>query len=622
MKLVSLLAGTSLLVSAGAASAFTFVTPEKPMYSMVAPGWSIRPLVTIGETLPNGFRPVGIPDGIGAYTLDSNSIRAFVVHELGRTRGYPYTLDSGFSLTGARTSFFDIDKATLTVTNAGLAYTSIVDRAGNVVVGPGQPDGDALDRFCSAALFEANSFGPGRGLADRLFFTGEEGNNGTAFILDPETKVMYTAPWLGRGSWENAAVVDTGTTSKVALVLADDSTGYPLYLHVGTKSTDPGAGFLERNGLSGGKLYAWKADSGDTDPNGFRGGFGDTRTGTSVELTHHDSSRAGTPGWDALGFADDTTLKAEAAAKGAFLFARPEDVATNPADGQLIAFVATGRPSYAGGADSWGTTFTVKLGFDADGNPTTADATIIDNGDVDPSRALRSPDNRDWAGPTRLLIQEDRAFAWSPADNPNEAGMVEVDVTTGAVRRIANIDRSAVPAGMIDEIPTDFGNWESSGILEISALFGLPLGRMFLAHGAGYNMLAATRLWRGGPLAVDQPGFTQLAQSTHPLRTGNAAVPGPGGASPRIRSPAINPTGPGTRSRSPARRGCRGSRPSLPPSPAMNGPAPPTPTAPTPPPPWPPASRPTTTPSTSTAMASRWFRSPKSPGPPAGWSAS
>lgn len=49
---------------------------------------------------------------------------------------------------------------------------------------------------------------------------------------------------------------------------------------------------------------------------------------------------------------------------------------------------------------------------------------------------------------------------------------------------------------------------------------------IMIADGAGYNMLAATRLWRGGPLAVDSPGFTQLAQSTYPLRTGNSAVAG------------------------------------------------------------------------------------------------
>ncbi|WP_448579432.1 alkaline phosphatase, partial [Thermaurantiacus sp.] len=52
---------------------------------------------------------------------------------------------------------------------------------------------------------------------------------------------------------------------------------------------------------------------------------------------------------------------------------------------------------------------------------------------------------------------------------------------------------------------------------------------VMIADGAGYNMLAATRLWRGGPLAVDAPGFTQMAQSVYPLRTGNTAVEGPEG---------------------------------------------------------------------------------------------
>lgn len=296
MKLLNLLAGTSLLATAGAASAFTFVTPEKSMYTMVAPGWSAKPLVTVGETLPNGYRPIGIMDGIGAYSLDSKTIRAFVVHEVGRTQGYAYTLDSGFSLTGARTSFFDIDKTTMTVTNAGLAYKNVIDRAGNLVIGAGQLDGDAFARFCSAALFEANSFGAGRGLADRLFFAGEETSNGTMFVLDPATNILHAAPALGRGAWENAALVDTGRTDKVGLILMDDSSGYPLYLYVGNKSSDPAAGVLERNGLADGKLYAWKSDAGDLDPTTFRGGNGDSRTGTWVELKNYDPAMAGMPG--------------------------------------------------------------------------------------------------------------------------------------------------------------------------------------------------------------------------------------------------------------------------------------------------------------------------------------
>src|SRR5687767_13145187 len=45
---------------------------------------------------------------------------------------------------------------------------------------------------------------------------------------------------------------------------------------------------------------------------------------------------------------------------------------------------------------------------------------------------------------------------------------------------------------------------------------------VMIADGAGYNMLQATRLWTGEPLAVDGPEWTKLAQSTYALRRGRA----------------------------------------------------------------------------------------------------
>ena len=163
--------------------------------------------------------------------------------------------------------------------------------------------------------------------------------------------------------------------------------------------------------------------------------------------------------------------------------------------------MATGS-SFAGGADSWGTTYTIKLAFDSDGNPTGGNTTIVYNGDLDPSRAMRSPDNLDWAGPNKLLIQEDRSITWDPAVNPNEAGLVEM-LLDGKVRRIANIDRSAVPTGQVDSSPADFGNWESSGILDISALFGLSYGHIFLADVQAHSInLGSTDLVQGSQLLI------------------------------------------------------------------------------------------------------------------------
>jgi len=126
---------------------------------------------------------------------------------------------------------------------------------------------------------------------------------------------------------------------------------------------------------------------------------------------------------------------------------------------------------------------------------------ILYDGDDDPTRALRSPDNLDWADDGLIYVQEDEAEEQSlsgeplfgeNAANPNEAGIVKIDPETGELTRVATIDRSAIldPTTSGMPVDTDAGNageWESSGILDVSSLFGTEPGSLFLgdiqAHG-------------------------------------------------------------------------------------------------------------------------------------------
>ncbi len=77
-------------------------------------GYTVKELFTIGETI-NGYTPPGIPDGIGAYAYDADTIRILVNHELSIDQsGYAYEVSDGsggtFELIGARVSYFDINK--------------------------------------------------------------------------------------------------------------------------------------------------------------------------------------------------------------------------------------------------------------------------------------------------------------------------------------------------------------------------------------------------------------------------------------------------------------------------------------------------------------------------------
>jgi secreted PhoX family phosphatase len=363
-----------------------------------------------------------------------------------------------------------------------------------------------------------------------VYFTGEEvgrpdhPHGGTLWALEVSTGQIGAAPALGRGHWENVTQVDSGRADRIALLMGDDSEGAPLYLWVGHKK--PGGSFLERNGLAEGSLYAWMADAaGVSGPSKFHG-TGNRQTGTFVELTVRDHPRQGAPGYDADGYADSDTLHRQADVLGGFSFARPEDLATHPRNGSRVVFASTGRDHHDGGADSWGTLYTVDLDF-ADLARPKATVTVLYDGNADPDRRLRSPDNLDWADDGAIYVQEDRSFAWETDPSPSEASVVRVDPTTGALRQVAEMDRSALaPLGVTDRLAGRLGAWESSGILDVSSLFGSAPGTLFLltvqAHGIQDGVIGGDALLvQGGQLLfLDTGTLWEIPSNAAPDPTG------------------------------------------------------------------------------------------------------
>jgi hypothetical protein len=469
-------------------------------------GYRVDPLFTVGETIGD-YTPIGILDGTGAFSLNDTTMRVLVNHEVGSDVGYQYTLASGAELTGARISYFDIDKRTLKIIDSGLAFDTIYNRAGEEVT-PTTPldtiEGEfGLDRFCAANLMEAYQFGNGRGFADTIYFAGEETDNGTEFALNVETNELWALPWLGVAAWESVTELDTGTTDKVALLIGDDRGPAPLYLYVGTKGVDYDENgqinFLERNGLTGGNLYAWVADDPsnnadviEADARDFSG-TGNSTKGRFVEVDIYDETGA-LPGYDDLGFATQDTQDALAADVNAFLMSRPEDLATNPNKGNQAVVASTGRTGIFDDADVWGTTYIVDVNFTdlANGNIGGDIKILYDGNDFEtngvshPDYGLRSPDNLDWADDGKIYLQEDRAISSSlfGATSGEEASIWSIDPTATApettLTRVAQIDRTAVPSGQTDSAPTDIGNWESSGILDVSTLLGNQPGTVLL----------------------------------------------------------------------------------------------------------------------------------------------
>ncbi|MEN9568454.1 MAG: hypothetical protein RLZZ69_3650, partial [Cyanobacteriota bacterium] len=233
---------------------------EQPTQMNGLNGYQVDPIFTVGEEI-NGYTPPGILDGLGAFALDDDTVRILANHEFSADKGYSYTLANGTELTGARVSFFDINKETLELKDSGLAYDKIFNRAGEEVDEASDLEFEGIDRTCSAQYVEAHQFSDDRGLEDNLFFTGEETDGGTEFVLDPATNTLHAVPSMGRAAWENVTELDTGTTDKVAFLVGDDREAAPLLMYVGEKDTSQDASLLERNGLSEGKLYAWVSNN-------------------------------------------------------------------------------------------------------------------------------------------------------------------------------------------------------------------------------------------------------------------------------------------------------------------------------------------------------------------------
>jgi serralysin len=275
----------SIALITGSAST---VLAQNPMMDSVNGYRIFSPIFTVGESFGN-YTPPGILDGMGAYQLDENTVRVLANHELLHFRGYPYEVNDAmggtFSMIGARISYFDIDIESRQIVGSGLAYNTVYDANGNIAsdlsfqptpYAPffGGPDDAAplagFSRFCSSVLIEPMQFNGQRGMAERVYLTGEEDGGGfnsvggAEWALDPETGSVWHLPDLGRGAWENVCELDTGNADQVAILLSDDSSPYdfdadgtseaaPLYLYIGNK--DANGDFPTRNGLRNGTLY-------------------------------------------------------------------------------------------------------------------------------------------------------------------------------------------------------------------------------------------------------------------------------------------------------------------------------------------------------------------------------
>ena len=243
---------------------------QTPYLTPTAQGWSATSLLTVGDAI-GGYKMVGIPDGLGAFSSGVNQMTVVANHELGNTVGTA----RAHGAIGAFVSKWVINTSTWQVISGGDLVTSAANQLmwnGTTWAQPATPY--AINRLCSADLADVSAFydsSSGYGYNGRIFLNGEEAGaegKGFAWIVDggAEAGKVYELPHHGKYSWENALArsnygLNPGPTNLLQTVVVgtDDTTPGEVYVYIGAKTNTGNA--VQKAGLANGLTYGIKASS-------------------------------------------------------------------------------------------------------------------------------------------------------------------------------------------------------------------------------------------------------------------------------------------------------------------------------------------------------------------------
>jgi hypothetical protein len=425
------------------------VTPRNGWKAFEVISFGNNPVDAYNWAMPDAF------DGVGAWMPDANTLRLEVNHETSDAA----VSEVNLSLGNFRTAIRNVINTGVTggvtfVNSARIGYDQWSANGGSSFTATPDLTATAFSRFCSGQLHEADTFGAGRGFVDNIYITGEEVAGGRLFGLDAANRNWYqlsgVAGNAGGGlagmpfdAWENAALVDTGDNTHVALLLSPDGGSQIMQLYIGDKGKDASgnssSSFLARNGLAYGRYYYLN----DTLP------------------------ALGTPSTD--GFFDTTT-------SGALLSAKLEDVDTNPNDPTqaVIGIQETGL-----------FTFGFNLDFSSGSfNPATSGFSItkIQNHVDNTDGQFGDADNVDWTAATMLNgVSYPNGLIFVNEDSGTGNGETWMMTPTGSGLTLIG-DTVSLPST------------ETSGILDISSFLGYKPGSILVTTNQGGSVGSLTVL--------------------------------------------------------------------------------------------------------------------------------
>lgn len=484
-------------------------TSHDPMLEAVLPGATVEALITVGDTLPGGYRFEAIPDGIALATRGQGRIDVYVNHETS-TVPFPYN-PTAPTEANSQNDF----------NNSELSHLVFNRQSGNILSGKmAIRSSENYQRFCSNYLATA-----AEGFDRPLLLTNEEGIDwvnrtgkawpatigapearqiGLVVAMDPKTGKTREILGMGRHNHENSVPIP-GYDDVVVLSGDDTFTSTPsqsqLFSYI---AADRDAVWNDT-----GELWAFKA-AGRTMYEDFAPGSTDAVTGEFIpvprliatgrnadgtELMAADvpASLGGpfppppTSGWQQSGGVGvdgpQWVLEHWSRINDVFDFIRVEDIAYDkrPGMGNVVYVVDSGRGTAGDpmtGRSTNGRTW--KMTLDPS-DPTQVDRfEILIEGDDNPVKSpgeIHQPDNIESTADA-LWITEDPGSS-QQFNSPTEPGATTAriwryDLVSGDMDVAFKVDQSA------DEGPTDvdaapagrLGAWEASGVVDASAAFG------------------------------------------------------------------------------------------------------------------------------------------------------
>jgi hypothetical protein len=407
-------------------------------------GWKAFEIITAGDN-PGGdgfnYSMNTIFDGTGAWLINPSTLRVQVNHEKSDASISEVDLDlAAFQTAIGNMISSGNTGGVLFVNSARQAYDRWSSNGGLSWTNTSSTSNTSFSRFCSGQAYTPNTFGAGRGFVDDIYIVGEETANGRLFAIDSANRDLYQLSGtvgsasggiggLSFDAFENAALLDTGETSHVSLLLSPDGGTQIVHIYIGEKDKDPNgnnsSSFLARNGLAYGSWYYLNASY---------PGLNNTNNGT------FDTSSS-----------------------GALSSSKLEDVDTSPSEPNQVVL---------GDQDSGVFTFAFDLVFGGGSfNAGTSSFTItkIANDGSSGNNSFNNPDNVDWTDATTLngTAYPDGLIFTNEDSDEGEIWVMEPDGSNKV--RTAN---------------TTIGS-ESTGILDISEMVGYMPGSIVITNNQG-----------------------------------------------------------------------------------------------------------------------------------------